>query len=447
MLLGFILSAAALSQVIVPQQDQDAGSLYWQVVTQPDPNNGYEDYLRAADLVNDAVFVVYRTWNPELSFSDVADILLTDGERQRMELYKRLDGKSLLEVRQEMVARYGTALQWVRQGNQKIVYDPRKSVESDTLFPELAAFRNLTYLAVASAHVKAASGDTTGATQDLLEELIRADRSTCGTIIQFIVASTNKALALAELDWLMPRLTTRDLRLIEERMQQLKPLRDLLRETLAREYDFVERELMRLATNEPDPEVLEDWTGAGDRVEQFLRQLRPDQIAELQRGLRAVVDRHRKRGLDLLSMPEALWYQRSLSPSLSYEDAREEEQPPIRSLQELISELELIFLDGGDGVISNQTVMLGGRIQTQLRLLLLHLRIEMFRLHYRRLPESLELVASQAEINDPFGDGRFVYEPREGGSYELYSKGTALTGPVKLTYRLPVASESDPLLP
>src|SRR5438552_1747320 len=112
-------------------------SIYSQVVQHPDPNNGYEDYLRGADLARDWKLSMCLDWSPgrdrdilerkKLTWAqhDDPDVEWTALDEARLQWSKRLDDLGYLGVQRLAVGQWGRAIDLVRAGNQKQVWDPR----------------------------------------------------------------------------------------------------------------------------------------------------------------------------------------------------------------------------------------------------------------------------------------------------------------------------------
>lgn len=87
------------------------------------------------------------------------------------------------------------------------------------------------------------------------------------------------------------------------------------------------------------------------------------------------------------------------------------------------------------GDMAGQLFSAVAKQRTQWRLLLLHCLIEKYRILHAKLPQSLADLQRNDDIADPLTDDLFVYKPVSVRDFELYSKGTELTGPIAIRYR------------
>jgi hypothetical protein len=426
-------------------------TLYEQIVKKPDINNGYEDYIRAADMLKDGLFSHYARWSPKSlqQFEDSvrARTEASDLEREffgevdpaqeraAYELLKRLDKMTLLQVRQEMVERYGKALAQVAVGNRKNVYDPRGAIDPMTLFPELPNFRDLARLATASAHVKAAAGNWRGATTDLLEVLAMADKAGQNSFIAMLVGSANQAIVLAEFEWLMPRLPEPELRRLDQAASSLLSNRNPLIGPVQGEYQYAISAIRMLCSS--PAELVEQVIGSGEEVHEktrkFMSSLQPTQLRAMESRLLRKVEDWKTETLTLLQGEERNWYTRTSieEPSGGGFEFDEDEELVVESLSALQDVLSDYILPSPIATFSTNI----GIRRTQLRLLALHARVQLFRLHHRRLPHSLDEVVTPAGAYDPFAHANFVYTPKEREEYRIHSLGVPSTGIVEMRYR------------
>jgi hypothetical protein len=127
----------------------------------PTNNNGYEEWVQAADLIQN---------NPQVAALST-------------------DAAITLAMKRRLLADPGVvrALQLVRAGLQKPVFSPRTSVDTDTTFPELSAFRLFAGLLCVEQYVLFADGRVDAAIKSLRAGLtfgsrIQTDSSRSGKI-------------------------------------------------------------------------------------------------------------------------------------------------------------------------------------------------------------------------------------------------------------------------
>lgn len=425
-----------------PIQDKPK-SLYEQVITHPDPYNGYDDYVRAADIVKEPEFSSYATFgagtvarlvedkkyatNPE-NLKEDPSLAWTPEDEARLNLAKRLDALDYLGVRREMVARYGKALDFVRIGNGKPCREP-ESLKDATAFPALASFRNLVKLLVADSYVRSADGNRKGATADLIDGLTMSRRISGGSLISLLVGLACQSIMLAEAERSLPELSDADaLQLIA---CADKSLEDRL---LAKAFEGESEQLPKLLDEMLDPE---QWKGTGKTegsglppgLFEFARKLTPTQLAEV----KAKIIRLGKRRL-------AVEVDRANSNESTWRDVKKDDSEPIEKITTLDDFIEYLTDLTTPVYRAVYPAVLKGR--AQLRLLGLHGRIIDFRWKHGRLPNTLREAVPERLCHDPMANADFVYELTETG-YKLYSKGLPSTGPVELKYRRPPGLPQD----
>lgn len=425
-----------------PLQDRPK-SLYEQVITHPDPYNGYDDYVRAADVVEDPEFSTYATFgagtyarmvedkkyatNPANLKQDPA-LEWTPEDEARLNLGKRLDALDYLGVRREMVARYGKALDYVRIGNGKPCREP-ESLKQATSFPALASFRSVVKLFVADAYVRSADGNRKGATADLIDGLTMSRRISGGSLISFLSGLACQSIMLAEAERSLPELSDAD-------ALQLIPYADksLADRLLAKAFEGESEQLPKLLDEMLDPDELKgtgetEGSGLPPGFFEFARKLTPTQLADV----KAKIIRLGKRRL-------AVEVERANSDESTWRDVKGDDREDIQKITTLDDFVE--YLTDLTTPVARAVYPAALKGRAQLRLLGLHGRIIDFRWKHGRLPNTLREAVPERLCHDPMGNADFVYELTETG-YKLYSKGLPSTGPVELKYRRPAGLPQD----
>jgi hypothetical protein len=432
-----LLALATLTWVVSPppayqaQPPDRPRTILERVVLRPDPNNGYEDYLRAVDLV-DRPLQLLLTWTPsshdhlrrqsERAMPGDPDGALTQELMSALAFYEARQDKTLLEIRREAVARYGRLLDLVRLGNRKRVYDPRQGYDQETLFPEYSATRYLSRLFVASAHVRLAAGNTRGAADDLVAGLAFSHWIQVGPLISALVGMANQAIVAAEMEWMLARLSESDLERLESTADAILSGDPPMKRALDHERAGSIASLRKIIDGGSVSGILSADDDDAARADQLIEGLDP---AQRQSMFQRVSQRVQRANLELgrrFTLPEARWYDRGF-PQPGQSQGRS-----VQSLADLEDVLSGIFGTEGTAPVFQAL----GRQRTQLRLLVLHCRIERFRLHHRRLPKSLDEAGA---LHDPYADAPFVYEVREREDYRLFSRGTLNSGIIELRNR------------
>lgn len=387
---------------------QSQSSLMGQVIPNPSGQNGYEEYLRAADIISG------ETANALLAgpLRDGEDTTVTNESTNKE--YRRvrasLAGLSKLEVERLLWAKFGRAMDLVEKGNQKPVIGPRPTIGPSTLFPEMARFRSIARLAVAGSHVLLAQGNPRAASHQLINCLELSANIQKQILIANLVGMAMEAIVTAAIDADLQRFSEADWRDIDSEIEKLQSRPSPIKDVLAGEFQMAETTLKELLAN-PTPEDL-------DSLVEGLGKQNSNQI---QRVVQLVLDGLRRDHTALetaLQGPETTWH---------FEPQRFGD----KVVDGLLNAVEPTY----SGLISSTQ-----KVYTQRRLLRLHARIQRYRWHTGNLPTKLEDITN--DITDPLSGEAFVYIPGVRGNYELYSKGAGTLGRIDLKYTRPTESQT-----
>ncbi|MCO5297889.1 MAG: hypothetical protein M9921_13655 [Fimbriimonadaceae bacterium] len=388
-------------------------SLLHQIVPHPTGRNAYEEYLKAADLVLEGDAALYLDWQE-------GDLERLESEARggnvealrRLPQARRLGTMSVLEVRREAVARFGAALDWVRQGNGKPVLVP---VGDRQKFPEMKHFRELAELAVVTAYVRDSEGKTGPGTDALLDAIDMGDRIGGSVGVAFLSGVLMQTFGAAAMGQRLHQLSLGDaLATIEfvDRILQRPPSVQRCLEAHIHDQDRRWRDLLTKPISLPGEE-------RGDALLRLVSQLGPEERARLS----AYLSRHHSESFSAIanrfSGPESGWVAADPEVMVSA-------QP--RTVEEI-----------GDAIIATVEVrpsLMGtsaARMRTQLRLLGLAARVIAFKWEHERLPTRLEDAAPAAELDDPLSGDKFQYTPM-GDRFRVFSKGVPATGEIDIKY-------------
>lgn len=396
--------------VLAGWQGPAAGqSLFQKLGIQPTGRNGYEEYLMACDSLT--------------SSGAAAEIgRLNEPNSQ---------GSYLSRCR-SIAAKSAPALQWVRAGNFKPVFDPRTKVGMATEFPELFQLRNLARAAVCDADVRFAEGDTAGGVDSLLAALECSDNFCRFTLIGGLVGIASDQIVLVRFASLWQQVSQRDCRTIRIRVDRLLAKPSSVRDILASEFrisaDVFRTELPRAESLESILGVEgEEMTDSERHLLEQWKSLPPAERVRIGARLAEAMDAYSARFLQVVSGPESRW--------------KAPERPPLSALEDMLFDT---FAPAYNLAITRFAAR-----RTQFRLLRLHAAIDEFRFEHGQLPESLEKLGAPREyLDDPLSGKPFAYEPQARNQYRLYSFGSEATGQVELAYRPARAdSGSGPTVP
>lgn len=375
-----------------------AKSLLQQIVPHPTGQNGYEEYLKAADIMLEGDAALYLDWQEgdlgriesEAARGD------TDASR-RLPLARRLGTMSLLAVRREAVSKLGVALDWIRQGNGKPVRVP---VGDRQKFPELMHFRKLAQLAAVIAYVQDSEGSSRPGTDALLEVMDMGDRIGGSVGVALLSGVLMQADCVAAMGGRLDKMSLGDARATIAavgRVLQRPPSVQSCLEAGVREQD--NRFLDVVAT------LLQLTSQERKRLAEYLSQRNAESLAALAKRF---------------SGPESGWVEPDSEITVPLNPQTVEE----------IGDAILAMVD-----LRPRSFGIGAaRVRTQLRLLRLAARVVIFKWEHERLPPRLEDAAPREEIADPLTQDSFQYTPMSD-RFRVFSKGVPATGEIDILYR------------
>jgi len=426
MLLAFLMSA------VVATTTQDHKTNYQRVITHPDPANGYEDYLRASDVLNSPDFGLYLSWTPKQYDELLAqkkdagshDPEWTPPSDASLALAKQLRELDYLGVMRMAASRFGSALALVQAGNSKRVWDPRAKLDAEALFPEYAGFKNVAKFITLDAYVRFADGDTRAGTSELLDGLTFSRRIGGSCLIAELVSIACQSIALASFERSLTQLSEADAVQIEKYADAALAEPNTYVPSLQRERDAALAN-MDLMLASPANFIGDSGSGAqSEAFTKYVKGMSPHERETLRSNVAQTLNDTFNRIIGRFGADESTWA-----------DKHPEDLPPeptsVASAQAVADVFIAILFP-----VYDQATVAVVRARTQLRLLGLDARIIEFKWHNHRLPSELKEAIPASLLNDPMGKTAFQYELRDGG-YKLYSKGLPSTGPIELRYRRP----------
>lgn len=375
---------------------QKSAPLFSQIFPQPTGQNGYEEYVRAADLVSGQNF---EPLDP-LSF-----------------------GSNYLAARQRQAKEFQAAITLVQQGNQKPVRDPRAADPRSDRWPEMPAFRRLGSLLLSKAYADFASGDSRAGTRALLDGLLLAANIQGGPGVANLSAIMILTKELPTFRDRLPSLSRADCQEVEAVVSRILSMPDPLARSLQLYWDakvaslndfFDKPTLTGNVLDRKVDELIQKIIDAPASEREAWRKRCIALVGEYFRGLIAAS-----------AQPEPTWKEALANYDID-RLATQEADPVLAGL------LRLTMPSQPPGFRQ------AAAMRTQLRILLLHARVIDYRWTTGALPSRLSDAAPEGERQDSLSGGAFVYERNEGG-YRLYSTGSSTTGVVELGSPLPVA--------
>lgn len=410
--------------------------LFSSVVKTPTGANGYEEYVEAASILRNPEFgryMAFLSWTQSPDRFEPRSPVLPTGQKGELipvpEVPPGLTYQSTpLEARQALVNRFGGVLELVRRGNLKPVRQPRAEMDLDTLFPELANFKQLAKLAVDRAKVEFATGSTATATDTLLEGLKFSRNIADGPIIQMLVSLSSQAILLSGFEQGLGRLSLQDAKRTIQVCDQLLGKGALFQKALGQEVQFMVASSGQLVA-EPQKFLFAEEGVDKNPIVVALDRLNAGQKEALVEKVRELLKARYEQAIARFSRPEKEWHRATeLAPAVN---------PDLGSIEGLAAALasETTPLFG-------QAAQAEARSRAQLRILRLTAKIVAFRWTQDRLPHKLEEVVPSADIEDPASGEKFAYEVTGPYQFKVYSKGFGSFGPIGLVYRRPPANEN-----
>jgi hypothetical protein len=426
------LSFFILVACLAPAQNQPAplphapNRLLSQLFPSPDWKDGYQFYVKAADILRDGFQDIFTNWSDrqlafeQFSQQEAAKSPGFDKERadERIKLVKSLSGTSLLSVRKAMVSRYGEALGWIHKGNQLPVNQPASSIALYPAYPEVASFRNLARLMQASAYISFSQGDTKAGVAQLMDMLAFAHNLQYCSDIHFFVGVAIETIAFEEFTAHLPQLSQSQCRDLQTSIDHLLAMKPPLLGVVHHGREIARGVVLSLAL------------GSASGLELEIKALPDTGRSEFKSELIKMIDRRYDLFEEALKHPETEWYDRSIDKKTgrlaanklqSLEDAAFDELAPPA----LIALIQM-------------------RIRAQLRLLRLHAKLLTYKWDTGQMPASIEKFATKEDLADPLSGTQFRYQLFTNKTYRLYSPGTPITGEVELIYQPPAANGAPP---
>ncbi len=430
--LGFALLSSSLGQ---------PPGLIEQLSIKATGQNGYEDYLRAADLTDRPDYKALGAWLNYRQFAKAnQDKKDEEGNLTDPPVPPGLSpSSSELEVRRARANFMEEALELVRAGNRKPVSDPRTHIDALTLFPELAKFKELAKGFVDLAYVRFADGKSAQGTDALIQTLEMGNGISHGALLNVLVGIACDSLALAAFEAHLDQLSLADARRVETTCRRILGREPAIVASMRLEKQFSMNMLgdsLRSPAEFKKAMMIFDFggeesTALQERVESFSAQ----DLKRLANLTLVEIAAEFDRVINALSRPEASWTTSVQGPD-RYEEALAQKDLKNITIEEMAMGLASIFHP-----ISSQAALAELRSRTQIRLLLLHAKIIEYRWQNAKVPEKLLDATDAKDVADPMSGEAFKYEAQERNRYRLFSVGRAETGDIELKYRRPIKKE------
>lgn len=402
------IAAAALMQ----------GSLYSKVILHPTGSNGYEEFVKAADLVYVDDYGAFKNWlDEERSPSRSATLIRPPGVEAN---------DCDLVVRRKFIDRFQGCLPLIQRGNQMAAFDPRDKINAETTFPELAEFRRIAYVECCASHVAFADGQSYAGVMRFEDGMTFGNKINGQVLIDRLVGIAVGSIMLNELDDHWPQLSLADAEELESYFKKLlaapSPMSDMLR----REVKSIEDGLNEFFA---DKSTLQSVVGDDKKLKSAIAAMGPAEIAQLESDADREIESQYASAVAKLdaSEPEQLDLKEMIR-SEQMDDSR------LPLAQRLAHAMVPTF---------SQLIVAEARNRTRLRLAYLTAKAVAFRWLNGRLPDRIEDFADKIERVDPTSGRLFKYV-RTDRWFTLTRVGNDVLGAVPIVR---VGVPADDLLP
>ncbi len=363
--------------------------MFSKIISNPTGRNGYEEYVRAAEIASTPEFSEYLNLLPLWALADKAQIDWPQGVES--------SDPDLL-VRRKWNDRFRDCLGLLEQGNRKSVVEPRDQIMPETIFPEMSQFRKLARLEANAAHVAFADGQSGVAVSHLEEAITFSTKLDTGvTLISRLVGVACGGIALAELDDHWAQLSINDAHELRGYLGGLLKAPNSLVNSMKGERQAEANAVGELFTN---PKASSDgWLGSENLSKQILNLSAAD-------AQQAQADTNSKIGefydsVDAtLNGPESNW--------LNFKDPPD--AGPKDSLGAKLADIVRPVI--------RQALIAHMRDRTRYRLAYLTATAIEYRWINGRLPDKIEQFTTKDERLDPSSGKSFVYA-REGSWFKI----------------------------
>lgn len=431
------LAIAICAALLAPPDPQQ--SLLKKYIPRQTGANAFEDYLAAADLVHTPGLSEYEGFVALRGRFSPGGIARNRGEKFP-EVPPGLKPESTsLDARREILRRYGRVVDLVHVGNSKSAIPFRNSLVFDTAIDELSPYRSVGRVLDSAAQVAFVDGNSSKATEVLLDSIFFGRAIGGETIIHYLVGTAISAVALARFEQNLGRLSVRDadriIHAMEDTLSRLDPV--------IASMEGEKRSMIASAKQLTDPETYdqgEEFETEFERKqhESFLAFLKSMSAAEREAAQAKIIERvsaSADRVINVLKGSESEW-------------AALQDPPEAAPIVE-VKTLDQFISSASEQIqpVYRQMIFSSVKLRAQFRLLRLHAMILRFKMEFERLPDNLAECCPAADLDDPLSGKPFQYEIRDPSTYKLYSLGVPGVGEIELRYRRQSEASDVPIPP
>jgi len=416
------MSPVVIALLILQANGQS--SIFKTTVPRPTGKNGYEEYVRAAEIVTSPECSFMMNYDPKSPTPPQADEETpSDKFKNLQKTYQKVLGKTPLQIRRLLYKDFGRALELVRLGNAKPIF-PTRPITMETLFPEYSAFKRLVKYGVMCSDSLIADGRTGEAAKVLVDLFTMAKNIQRDTLIGLLVGISCESILMASIQNHMEHLSEVDWKYLESSAREFLSSANPIPQIMLTELSFLDslkrepKETLRFFLND------DNSSQRAKSVIAKLQTMSKAEASDLVQDAITEIKTYSQLVIRTMDAPESEW----------------------GNVPDLTDASDATWL--GQQLQPDYRNVLGAyaRIRTQLRILKLHSLVQMYRWHWNELPKSLEIITGPKERFDPLSQFEFMFEIK-GSGYRIYSKGSKTTGEIELIYRRNNPSETPLDLP
>jgi hypothetical protein len=416
------MNPAIIALLIIQTNGQS--SIFKTTVPRPTGKNGYEEYVRAAEIVTSPECSFMMNYDPKSPTPPQADEETpSDKFKNLQKTYQKVLGKTPLQIRRLLYKDFGRALELVRLGNAKPIF-PTRPITMETLFPEYSAFKRLVKYGVMCSDSLIADGRTGEAAKVLVDLFTMAKNIQRDTLIGLLVGISCESILMASIQNHMEHLSEVDWKYLESSAREFLSSANPIPQIMLTELSFLDslkrepKETLRFFLND------DNSSQRAKSVIAKLQTMSKAEASDLVQDAITEIKTYSQLVIRTMDAPESEW----------------------GNVPDLTDASDATWL--GQQLQPDYRNVLGAyaRIRTQLRILKLHSLVQMYRWHWNELPKSLEIITGPKERFDPLSQFEFMFEIK-GSGYRIYSKGSKTTGEIELIYRRNNPSETPLDLP
>lgn len=421
----------------------ESRSLIQQIGVPVDVENGYFDYLQAAEIIRtpEASAYMQAAQSPQW-----AGILLAraDGKLkiqqseieskdnplpaltpESIAVARRVVNMTPLEVKRETKEKLKSILRILEIARSKKSWDPRKFLGFETLYPEYTHFRELgRFLNLVVVDAEFSIGNGRAATQAILDGFrVGEICETGGTLIGVLVSKACQAVSMRSVEKNLARFSIPDCKAIENYATENLKQPSSFGAAVKSEKDVMMRFLDNLFTDGETAQTI------GDSLTEELKK-----VPESQRG-QIIADA--KREYNAAAAEVVGLFDKTERDWAIFVDARASRQSSEAPTQPTLSSL----ISGSLTPSYDQVISASLLRRIQVRLLRAAMVVMQYRWTNDKLPERLAGIANDEIIRDPITGGLLQYRPK-GNSFELIGTGARAMGEIRLLYRVPPSAST-----